>query len=573
MSDPVIQADARIDEETLANALVASGRVSQADLNRVNQVRALDNNRASLSVTLVRLGILSDSMLAERIADTFDIPLIKAKAFPTEPLLADQLSYRFLKEHHLLPLDLQDDCLRVVLAHPDNQFAIDALETVTGYQILPLIGIATEIETAIEQLYGEAVEPNELASESELDQGLGAQADIEQLKDMASEAPVIRLVNNLIRQAAELGASDIHVEPFETCLKVRYRVDGVLRTGEMPQLDYAPAVVSRIKLMARLNIAERRLPQDGRIKIRAQGKALDIRVSTVPTLFGESVVLRLLDRESISLQFEHLGFETDLLNSLKQMLSIPQGMLIVTGPTGSGKTTTLYTALSQLNSDQRMLITVEDPVEYYLEGINQIQVNSAIGLTFSKALRSIVRQDPDVIMVGEMRDLETARICVQSALTGHLVLSTLHTNSASGTVTRLLEMGVEEYLLTSTLNAILSQRLVRKLCEHCRKPYEPTSDFLVKLGISVEEDQSYQLYKAVGCEHCYGLGYGGRIAIAELLVLNNELRTLILDRADSTQIHSLAVAQGMQTMYIDGVRKALNGLTTLDEVMRVTQEV
>jgi general secretion pathway protein E len=396
--------------------------------------------------------------------------------------------------------------------------------------------------------------------------------DVEQLRDRASEAPVIRLVNLIIQHAVELRASDIHVEPFESRLKVRYRIDGVLQETEAPPVQLSPAVISRIKLMARLNIAERRLPQDGRIEMRVQGNDLDIRVSTVPTMHGESVVLRLLNRENVVLDFAALGFSEQPLQRLQSVLHIPHGVLLVTGPTGSGKTTTLYTALNSLNTSESKLITVEDPVEYQLEGVNQIHVKPSIGLTFASALRSIVRQDPDVIMVGEMRDLETARICIQSALTGHLVLSTLHTNDAPSSVTRLLEMGVEDYLLTSTLNAVLAQRLVRKLCTQCREAYQPLPEMLRELHLErLAGGQPVTLYRPKGCSACNGTGYHGRIAIIEVLVLSDAIRRLILQHADAGALRQAAREEGMLSMYEDGCLKALDGTTNIEEVLRVTQ--
>jgi general secretion pathway protein E len=342
---------------------------------------------------------------------------------------------------------------------------------------------------------------------------------------------------------------------------------------EAPPAHLTAAVISRVKIMANLNIAERRLPQDGRIRLRVQGKELDVRVSTVPTMHGESVVLRLLNQESVALDFAALGFADAELRQFAGILELPHGMVLVTGPTGSGKTTTLYTAVSRLNTPQRKIITVEDPVEYQLEGVNQIPVRPAIGLTFANALRSIVRQDPDVILVGEMRDLETARICVQSALTGHLVLSTLHTNDAASSVTRLLEMGVEDYLLTSTVNAVVAQRLVRVLCERCRVPYEPLAETLAKTGLArVAAGSPAVLYRPTGCPACNGTGYRGRTAVLELMVMSDRIRRLVLSHAQATEIQRAAREEGMRTMYEDGLRKALVGATTIEEVMRVTCE-
>ena len=378
--------------------------------------------------------------------------------------------------------------------------------------------------------------------------------DVDHLKDLASEAPVIRLVNLLIQRAIEQHASDIHIEPFEGQLKVRYRIDGVLKEVESPAKQFAAAIISRIKIMAKLDIAERRLPQDGRVRSRMQGVEFDMRISTIPTMHGESVVIRLLNQQSVVLNFASLGFSSEVRASLEEALKMPHGMVLITGPTGSGKTTTLYTALSILNEPNRKIITVEDPIEYQLEGINQIQAKSSIGLTFASALRSIVRQDPDVIMVGEMRDLETAEICVKSALTGHLVLSTLHTNDAASSVTRLIEMRVEDYLLTSTLNAVLAQRLVRVLCEHCKQPVDAPQKFIddcQQNGLAV--DNQTKINVAKGCPECGGTGYVGRTCVVELLRLDDEIKKKILDKADAGELQAYAVQKGMKTMYQDGL--------------------
>ncbi len=562
-----------VDNRSFGDALVAAGCLSDTDLSRVMQMRESSGDDTPMASLLIRLGLVSETDIAHQMAVLFDLPLVQSREFPADPFMQDRLSYRFLKENHLLPLFEEEGRLVVAMADPQDEFAIEAVEVASGQPVERRVGVATELDNAIERLYGEGhskmgdILAGVDADEQDLEQ------DIEQLKDMASEAPVIRLVNLIIQRAVEARASDIHIEPFENWLKVRYRIDGVLKDGEAPPVNMSPAVISRVKIMAKLNIAERRLPQDGRIEMRLQGKDLDIRVSTVPTMHGESVVLRLLDRETVSLDFDSLGFDDSLKAQLNSVLEIPHGMLIVTGPTGSGKTTTLYTALSQLNTEQSKLITVEDPVEYQLEGINQIQVKSSIGLTFASALRSIVRQDPDVIMVGEMRDLETARICVQSALTGHIVLSTLHTNDAASSVTRLLEMGVEDYLLTSTLNAVIGQRLVRRLCPHCREGYTPLPEIVNELGLAALcSDGSPKLFRPAGCDHCGGSGYRGRIAITELLVMNDDVRRLVLKHADAGVLLDAAKAAGMRTMYEDGCRKALVGETSIEEVIRVTQE-
>ncbi len=557
----------------LGEALVAAGCLSEADYKRVVRMQAAQPDSGSLASLLSRLGLVAERDIAAQLALLLELPLIGAEAFPEAPLLAERLSYRFLKECRALPLELSDGELQVAMADPQDHFAVAALRLASGCRIRPLVALGSEIDAAIERMHGQGQSQmgDILArvAPSEQDEA----AEVEQLRDRASEAPVIRLVNLIIQRAVELRASDIHIEPFESRLKVRYRIDGLLQETEAPPVQLSPAVISRVKLMARLNIAERRLPQDGRIEMRVQGNDLDIRVSTVPTMHGESVVMRLLNRESVVLDFAALGFGEQPLTRLQTVLRIPHGVLLVTGPTGSGKTTTLYTALNSLNTSASKLITVEDPVEYQLEGVNQIQVKPSIGLTFASALRSIVRQDPDVIMVGEMRDLETARICIQSALTGHLVLSTLHTNDAPSSITRLLEMGVEDYLLTSTLNGVLAQRLVRQLCRACREPYTPLAEMVRETQLArFAGERPVTLYRARGCKACNGSGYHGRIAIIEMLVLSDAIRRLVLQHADSGRLMAAAREEGMLTMYEDGCLKALDGMTTLEEVIRVTQE-
>jgi general secretion pathway protein E len=442
------------------------------------------------------------------------------------------------------------------------------MQLAAGKPIRAFVAMPSEIELTLERLYEKAEDAPE-TTESAL--GDFDEEDIEHLKDLASEAPVIRMVNQLIQKALESRASDIHIEPFADQLKVRYRVDGILKEVDAPPVRSTAAVISRVKIMAKLNIAERRLPQDGRIPIRIQGRELDLRVSTVPTMFGESVVMRLLDKESVRFDLDALGFDGSPRERLRTILEKPYGILLVTGPTGSGKSTTLYTALSRMNTEERKIITVEDPVEYQLAGINQIQVKSAIGMTFASALRAIVRQDPDVIMVGEMRDLETARIAVQSALTGHVVLSTLHTNDAASGVTRLLEMGVEDYLLTSTINGILAQRLVRKLCPHCREPYLALPELAARFASIGAEPATVELHRAIGCDACNGTGYRGRLVITEVLLMTDRIRRAVLSHATATEIRRIAVAEGMETMYLDGLRKALDGRTTVEEVLRVAE--
>jgi general secretion pathway protein E len=555
----------------LAEILIERGRLEPAQLERA--LRLQEGSGERLGSLLVKLGLVSDRDVAEALSEQMGLPMVKLREYPEEPLLEDKISPKFLKEYRVLPIAEDDAQVILAMIDPLDGYATQAIELASGKRVVPRIGLPSDIEAAFERLYGTGK-----SAMGQIVEDIGAaeqfdEDDIEHLKDLASEAPVVRLVNLIIQRAVESRASDIHIEPFENQLKVRYRIDGVLREVEAPPARSTAAVISRIKIMAKLNIAERRLPQDGRIKLRVQGKELDLRVSCVPTLYGESVVMRLLDKGSVVLDFPTLGFDGQALQRFMSVLDLPHGIILVTGPTGSGKTTTLYTALHKLNTPDTKIITVEDPVEYQLEGINQIQVKPQIGLTFANALRSIVRQDPDVIMIGEMRDLETTKIAIQSALTGHLVLSTLHTNDAAGGITRLLDMGAEDYLLTSTVNGILAQRLVRMLCPHCRQPHPALPEVVEELRLQrFTHEATVTLYRPIGCEHCSGTGYLGRTTILEMLVLNDPIRRLVLKHADASEIQQQATADGMQTMYEYGLRKAVAGTTTLEEVLRVTQE-
>ncbi len=569
----------------LGELLVAHQKLTDADLQRAKRVQ--EGAGEALDTLLLKLGLISERDLAEALTAQLNLPLVRPADYPETPATNGTLSPRFLKDARVIPLADDEQGLTVAMANPTDDYVLSALRLATGKTILPQVGIPSELEAVFERLYGSGRSAmGQIVDSIGLADDLTDEEQIQHLKDLASEAPVIRLVNLMIARAVESRASDIHIEPFENRLKVRYRVDGVLREVESPPSRLSAAVISRIKIMAKLNIAERRLPQDGRIQLRAHGKEIDLRVSTVPTLWGESVVMRILDKASVVLDFPALGFSPRTLERFLHILMMPHGIIVVTGPTGSGKTTTLYTALQTLNTPERKILTVEDPVEYQLEGINQIQVKAQINLTFANALRSIVRQDPDVIMIGEMRDLETAGIAVQSALTGHMVLSTLHTNDAAGGITRLMDMGVDDYLLTSTINGILAQRLVRLLCTHCRQPYEALPELVEEMRLRrfVEapltpgpsptrgEGSGITLYKAVGCELCGGTGYRGRAAIMEFLTMTDTLRRLILKHADATVLQAEAQQEGMDTMYEDGLRKAVAGVTTLEEVLRVTTQ-
>jgi general secretion pathway protein E len=512
--------------------------------------------------------------MADALSIQLKVPLAESGDYPAAALLDDRLSVKFLKEFRVLPLSDTPAGIVLAMADPLDSYAIDAIRLIANKPVLPRVAIPADIEAAFARLYGSggtaigriAQDLSETADE-------GTQRDVERLRDLASEAPVIRLVNLIISRAVDMRASDIHIEPFEHKLEVRYRIDGLLREQESPPSRLRAAIVSRVKLMAKLNIAETRLPQDGRIKLAIRGKEIDMRVSTVPTLYGESVALRVLDRSGVVLNFETLGFGSEILRTYLEVLDRSNGILLVTGPTGSGKTTTLYTSLRHLNTGDRKILTVEDPIEYQLEGINQLQVKPQIGLTFANALRSFLRQDPDVIMVGEIRDRETAQIAVQAALTGHIVLSTLHTNNASSTITRLLDMGIEDYLLTSTINGVLAQRLVRVLCPACREPHAAAGEVIDELQLRrYATSNSITLYRSHGCPQCNGTGYNGRTTILEFLGVSDAIRRLVIRGTDANEIQTAAIAGGMCSMYEDGMRKASAGVTSLEEVMRVTRE-
>ncbi len=557
----------------LGELLIDRGKLDGATLERA--LRLQQESGEKLGALLVTLGVVAQRDVAEALSVQLGLPLVDAGSYPEFPILEERVSPRFLRETRALPLREDEAEVALAMADPTDGYTIGAFEMVTGRAVRPMVAIPTELEAALERLYGSGKSAqSQLIGdvETRVDE-LAFDADVQQLKDLASEAPVIRLVSLLITNALEMRASDIHVEPFESRLSVRYRVDGVLHDVESPPKRLSAAVISRIKIMANLDIAERRLPQDGRIRLRVQGKEIDLRVSTVPTMHGESVVMRILDKGGVALDFHKLGFAEDTLKSFLDVLMQPHGILLVTGPTGSGKTTTLYTALDRLNQPDVKILTVEDPVEYQMVGINQIQVKPQIDLTFANALRSIVRQDPDVIMIGEVRDLETAQIAVQSALTGHLVLSTVHTNDAASTVNRLLDMGVEDYLLTSTVIGILAQRLVRKLCPQCKEPYRALPEIVEQLGLAkFGNGGDITLHHAKGCHQCSQTGFMGRFCILEMLPISDPLRSLVMKHATSNELKAQAQREGMVSMYEDGMRKALAGLTTFEEVLRVTRE-
>src|SRR5438128_5371852 len=556
---------------TLEQLLRDQGRIGPDDLRKVKRLQQERGER--LERLLLDLGFISEEDLLPLLATYLGVETVPRREFPAVPVPLGSLNVKFLKHAKVMPLAQTNGTLRVAMADPADYYTIQALQVATGLVIEPRLARERDILEGLDAAYGNGAGADASASvsaEADVEYLSDDEEDVNHLRDLASEAPVIRLVNLLINRAVEQRSSDIHIEPFENELKVRYRIDGVLHDVETPARRLQAAIVSRIKIMAKLNIAERRLPQDGRIKLRLLGKEIDLRVSTLPTLYGESVVLRILDRSSIIVNLDSLGFPEETLSQFSRLITKPYGMVLVTGPTGSGKTTTLYGALDKINSPDKKIITIEDPVEYQLLGVNQIHVKPQIGLTFANGLRSIVRQDPDVIMVGEIRDFETAEIAIQAALTGHLVFSTLHTNDAAGAVSRLLEMGVEDYLLASSLLGVLAQRLVRTVCQKCREPAEMAAE--VMREITGGNGDAVQVVTGRGCAERGQTRFRGRQAIFELLLLNDRVRQLILKRASADAIKDAAVELGMTTLRDDGWRKVRAGITTVSEGARVTQE-
>jgi len=553
----------------LSDILLARGALDNRTLDRARRVAADTGGR--LDRVLTQLGMVSERDLAEALAELVGSVLISPADYPEAPLFVDRLKPKFLHKARALPIADAPNNVILAMADPLDGFVSGSIAAALGRPVAIAVAVPIEFEAAFNRLYPESesgqggAHSGDIVSDAE-----PSEEDTERLKDLASEAPVIRLVNQLIARAVETGASDVHIEPFEDRLRIRYRYDGALHEAEPPPARLRAAVISRVKIMSRLDIAERRLPQDGRIRLSVRGQEVDFRVSTIPSLTGESVVLRVLDRAAVEFDFVKLGLPDDVRQALERVFDLPNGMVLVTGPTGSGKTTTLYTGLLKLNSTVRNIITVEDPVEYQLAGINQIQVKPQIGLNFATLLRSILRHDPDVIMIGEIRDLETAQIAVQAALTGHLVLSTVHTNSAAATVTRLRDMGVEDYLLSATLKGVLAQRLVRRLCPKCKIP-EPAAPIMIeRFGLDrlVPPGQEISLYRSAGCPECRDTGYRGRRAIAELLVPTQEIDRLIFQRADQGAIERAAVADGMRPIFDAGLLAVIEGDTTIEEVVR-----
>src|SRR5713101_5882869 len=562
----------------LGDLLIAEGLIDQEQLRR-----ALSEQKATsekLGSILVRLNLLTEEQLVGFLSKQYGIPSITLSQLDVDPDVLKLVPGDMASKYEVLPVKRTGNTLTLAMADPTNVFALDDVEFLTNLQVLPVVASQGAIRKVLERTYDSHVSAltdviNELEGEVgdvEVveDDEIGAKVDVFELKESADEAPVVRLANMLIVEAIRRGASDIHFEPYEKVFRVRFRIDGVLHEIMTPPKRLEPALVSRVKIMANLDIAERRLPQDGHIKLRYNTREIDFRISTLPTIFGEKTVMRLLDKEALQLDLTKLGFDPWSLEHFEKAIHSPYGMVLITGPTGSGKTTTLYSAIHTINSPDVNIMTAEDPVEYNLKGVNQVQINEGIGRTFSAALRSFLRQDPDVILVGETRDLETAQISIRAALTGHLVFSTLHTNDCPSTIARLVDMGIPPFLIASALQLILAQRLGRKVCKDCKEPYEAQEDSLVPYGHAPTGLGQTQFYKGKGCQVCNFTGMKGRIALYEVMPMSQELRDAILKAAPTAELREIAQAQGMKTLRQSGLQKVIEGTTTVDEVLRVT---
>ena len=558
----------------LGELLVKRGLISSAQLEQAIAHHEGEEGSA-LSTALVSLRIFSDADLTAFLQREYRLPLVDPAAMDVPAEVVRLVPAALARRHHLVPISLAGSTLTMAMSDPSNLVAINEVKFLTGYDVKVAVAATNSVSGAIAALYDDGADYNEVLAQVESEDlelvKDEEEIDLKELERATEDAPVVRLVNAILTSAIKRRASDIHLEPFEKMFRVRYRVDGVLEEIMKPPLKLKNAITSRIKVMAALDIAERRLPQDGRIKLKiGPGQDMDFRVSVLPTIFGEKIVLRLLDKSNLQLDMTKLGFEERALKDFKDAIYRPFGMVLVTGPTGSGKTTTLYSALSELNKVVSNISTAEDPVEYNLVGINQVQINEDIGLNFANALRAFLRQDPDIIMVGEVRDFETAEIAIKAALTGHLVLSTLHTNDAPSTINRLLNMGVEPFLVASSVNLVLAQRLARVICGGCKAPVEVHPQALVELGVNPDAARTVSCFHGAGCTQCSGTGYRGRVALYEVMPMSEELRDLVLSGASASEIKRTAITVGMMTLRQSGLLKLTQGVTTIEEVVRVT---
>jgi len=595
--------------ERLGELLIKRNYITPDQLKKASEEQKLKGGR--LESNLVRLGYIKEDELLSFLSAQYRVPSVKISKMEINPSVIKLIPSSISKKYFIIPINRVGPKLTLAMADPSNIVVIDEIKFMTGFNVEPVVASETEIIDAVKKYYGGGGNVAGLGTISfqsgdfDLDEGKGnasndgimldddvvdvddfdklvhgavdnvevvdTQVNADESIDM--EGPIIKIVNGILIKAIKVGASDIHFEPYEKTFRVRYRIDGVLRRDMALPVQIKNAMTSRLKIMAKLDIAEKRLPQDGRIKLRmGKGREMDFRVSSIPVLYGEKIVLRLLDKSALQLDMTKLGFEESSLADLKAAIHKPVGMILVTGPTGSGKTTTLYSALSELNKETENILTAEDPIEYNFMGINQVQMHEEIGLTFASSLRSFLRQDPDIIMVGEIRDFETAQIAVQAALTGHLVLSTVHTNDAPGTISRLIDMGIEPFLISSAIILILAQRLIRKVCMECREPIKVHPQLLIDLGIPPDEVKSFPVYKGKGCPLCNNTGYKGRVGLYEVMTLKEEIKELVLSRASTSEVKKEAIRLGMKTLRQSGIAKIKEGVTTIEEVLRSTIE-
>jgi len=556
----------------LGELLVRENLISVQQLRKAQEEQ--QKSGARIGTALIKTGAIEESKLTDFLSKQYGVPAINLKDFDIDPEIIRLVSKEVAEKHLVIPVNRAGPSLIVAMCDPSNIYAVDDLKFLTGYNIEAVVASEISIREAIERYYAEkGPSLEEIVGQVEEDVEV-AKEEVESIEDAAKaadDAPVVKLVNLILLDAIKKHASDIHVEPYEKDFRVRFRIDGVLYDVMKPPMKLRSAITSRLKIMAELDISERRLPQDGRIKIKVAGnKEMDFRVSVCPTLFGEKVVLRLLDKSNLQLDMTKLGFDAEPLKWFKDAIERPYGMVLVTGPTGSGKTTTLYSALSSLNTVDVNISTAEDPVEYNFGGINQVQMHDDIGLNFASSLRSFLRQDPDIIMIGEIRDFETAEIAVKAALTGHLVLSTLHTNDAPGTVSRLLNMGIEPFLVTASLNMILAQRLCRKLCNNCKKPLPLEDQVLIDAGVPPDRVGTFSAFGPAGCRDCNDRGYRGRVAVYEVMPFWDGLKELVINGASAAELKQEAIRLGMQTLRMSALGKVMNGVTTLEEVVANT---
>lgn len=564
----------------LGDLLVAEGLLSPDQLQRALGEQKGSNEK--LGTILVRLSMITEDQLIGFLSRQYGIPSITLSQLDIDPDVLRLIPVQIARKYEVLPVKRTGNALTLAMADPTNVFALDDVAFMTNLQVLPVVASQGSIRKAIERMYetetsaisevisameGDTASMEVLESEAE---DAPSKLDIFELKEATEEAPVVRLVNLILSDAIKRGASDVHLEPFEKVFRVRYRIDGVLHEMMTPPKRLEPAILSRVKIMSSLDIAERRLPQDGRIKLRYANREIDLRVSTLPTIFGEKIVMRILDKEALTLDLTKLGFDAWGIEQFNKAIRSPYGMILITGPTGSGKTTTLYSAVHAINSPDINIMTAEDPVEYNLKGINQVQINEEIGRTFASILRSFLRQDPDVILVGETRDLETAQIAIRAALTGHLVFSTVHTNDAPSTIARLTDMGIPSFLVASSLLLIVAQRLARRVCRECREPYEADEESLASYGHVPQGGGKVTLYKGKGCQSCNFTGLRGRVAIYEVMPITQESRDLILRAAPASEIRDVAAQQGVKSLRQAGLAKVIEGVTTVEEILRVT---